>query len=84
MITKYVIRRQRKELRRNKRKKFTIRFISVLLMLLFSVMIFQLIGLKKEHLNKTGMANGKIITEELPGYSGLAYVEVNGNVPYFT
>lgn len=76
MITKYVTRRQRKELRKNRRKKWAVRFLGGMLLVLFLVVLVSLI--------RTRSGNEKIRLDELPVYSGKAYVEVNDNVPYFT
>ncbi len=73
----YVTRRQRAEQRKKLRKKVII-ILSVILLLCASVAVIYLIF--RNNLKQSDEKNGM----DIPVFSGSPYVEINGNVPFFT
>ncbi len=70
MIRQYVTKRQRRELRKKKLKKYAVRFLGLVILLAVLLLIRR----------KTDPA----VNFEIPEYSGQAYVEINDNKPFFT
>lgn len=73
MMTKYITMRQRKELRKQKIKKYAMCLCLLLMLIVASVIIYKVVS-KKDYATQIA----------LPSYTGQAYVEINDNTPYFT
>lgn len=69
----YITRRQRKELRKKKIKQYGIGLLVVLLLCIAGVIAFKVVT-KRDYSSEA----------TFPVYSGQPYIEVNGNVPFFT
>ena len=73
----YVTKRQQAEIRKKRRKKVII-LLLVLMVLCISAAVVMLIF---RYRNKKGSESPGM---DVPAFSGSPYVEINGNVPYFT